>query len=70
MRVPPSSAIARVFARGDEQEDVAVENLKDWSFSSGETLNEHVVCVRARHHRDSEGVDRVYAFVTESRGAS
>lgn len=69
MRVPPSSAIAQVFARGGEQETVAVENLKDWSFSSGETLNEHVVCVRARHHRDSEGVDRVYAFVTESRDA-
>ena len=67
MRVPASSVIARLFASKNEQEDVVVENLKDWSFSSGETLNECIVRIRARHHRDSEGVDRIYAFVTLGR---
>ena len=64
MRVPTSSVISRLFSIKNEQEDVAAENLKNWSFSTGETLNEREVQVRARHHRDSEGVDRVYAFVT------
>lgn len=64
MRVPASSVIARVFDEKGEQEGTVVENLGEWSFSSGETLNACVVCVQARHHRDSEGIDRVYAFVT------
>lgn len=67
MRVPACSVIARLFAEKGECGDVAVENLKDWSFSSGETLAERVVSVRAQHHLDSENVDRVYAFVTMPR---
>ena len=64
MRVPKCSVIAQLFDRKGEQEGSAIENLKDWSFSSGETLEDHVVSIRARHHRDSEGKDRIYAFVT------
>ena len=63
MRVPQSSVIARVFAGPAEQEDVAQENLKEWSYSSGETLKECPVSIRAHHHKDSKGVDRVHAFV-------
>lgn len=64
MRVPTGSVISRRFDGKGEQDESAIENLKNWSFSSGETLNERVVRIQARHHRDSEGQDRVYAFVT------
>ena len=64
MRVPQCSVIARLFDDKREHEGVSTENLKDWSFSSGETLNERAVNIQARHHHDSEGHDRIYAFVT------
>lgn len=63
-RPSQSSVIARVFAGPAEQEDVAQENLKEWSYSSGETLKECPVSIRAHHHKDSKGVDRVHAFVS------
>ena len=67
MRVPSVSVIHRLFEDKNENGRIAVENLKDWCFSSGETMAERVVLIQAQHHRDSENIDRIYAFVTIPR---
>lgn len=67
MRVPSVSVIHRLFDDKNEKSCIAVENLKDWRFSSGETLAGRVVRIQAQHHRDSEDIDRIYAFVTIPR---